>query len=252
MFIDSHCHLNSELYKDLSLSQILNDAKINNINKFLSIGVDYASSKKNLAIKSKFAEILITIGLHPNYIKTEYKTELDKIFKLFDKNNISAIGEVGLDYFKNSHFKKEQKIAFEKQINFSVLNNKPVVVHTRDAFNDTFDIIKSSKYKKFIIHCFTGSLHEVKKYLDLDCYISFSGIITFKNSKDICESAKFVPLSKLLIETDAPYLSPEPLRGKLNFPKNLTLIAKKIAELKNINISEIEDSTSNNFNELFK
>ncbi len=227
MLIDSHCHLNSELYKNLSLSEIIKDAKKFNIQKFLSIGVDYKSSNENLNIKKKFSEVLISIGLHPNYITKNYKLDLEQVLSLFNNNIVSAIGEIGLDYYKNLVHSTEQKIAFENQIMFSIKNRKPIVVHTRDAFEDTYGIIKNSNYDKFIIHCFTGNTNEVKKYLDLNCYISFSGIITFKNSSEICEAAKYVPLSKLLIETDSPYLSPNPLRGKLNFPKNLTLIAKK-------------------------
>ena len=251
-FIDSHCHLNSELYKELSLSEILNDAKKNNINKFLSIAVDYNSTKENLKIKDSFTQVLITIGLHPNYITKNYELDLKKILQLFDKNKFAAIGEIGLDYAKNYSFKKEQIIAFERQIALSIQNKKPIVIHTRDSFDDTYSIIKSSNYNKFIIHCFAGDKYQVKKYLDLNCYISFSGIITIKKSLEICEAAKYVPLTKLLIETDSPYLSPNPLRGKLNFPKNLILIAKRLAELKNVDLSEIENKTTNNFNEIFQ
>lgn len=251
-FIDSHCHLNSELYNGLSLLEILNDAKKNNISKFLSIAVDYTSSKENLKIKDSFNQVLITIGLHPNYITKNYELDLKKILQLFDKNKFAAIGEIGLDYAKNNSFKKEQIIAFERQISLSIVNKKPIIIHSRDSFEDTHAIIKNSNYDKFIIHCFTGNKYQVKKYLDLNCYISFSGIVTFKNSMEICEAAKHVPLKKLLIETDSPYLSPSPLRGKLNFPKNLIFIAKRLAELKNVNVSEIENNTTNNFNEIFQ
>lgn len=251
MFIDSHCHLNSDILYN-NLKDIIKNAKKNNVDKFLSIGVDLASSKKNIEIKSKFNNVFISAGLHPNYIDDNYQEKVDQILSLFENSEIDAIGEVGLDYFRNNKFRIQQIEAFEKQIYFAKLENKPIVVHTRDAFEDTHNLIKKSNYYNFIIHCFTGSKNEARKFLDLQCYISFSGIITFKNSRTICEALKHVPLDRLLIETDSPFLSPDPLRGKVNSPENLLYVAKKVSEIKNVALDKIANITSQNFNKIFK
>ena len=250
MLIDSHCHLNQNIFKE-NLKNIILEAENENVKKFLSIGVDYESSFENLQIKKQFKNVLISIGLHPNYVDDNYLNNLENIFKLFLPESVNAIGEIGLDYYRNISSKKMQIDCLEKQLNFATEKKKPIVIHTRNSFDDTYDVLKNYKDNKIIIHCFTGNQKIVKKFLDLNCYISFSGIITFKNSHDICEAAKFVPLSKILIETDSPYLSPDPIRGKVNYPKNLKYIAAKLSHLKNLKLDELEKVTTKNFNDIF-
>lgn len=250
MFVDSHCHLNNDIFKE-KISQIIKEAEIENIKKFLSIGVDYESSLENLNIKKRFKNVLISIGLHPNYVNENYVNKLNNILKLFSYKNVDAVGEIGLDFYRNTNFKKEQIDCLEKQLNFASREKKPVIIHTRDSFKETLNILKNYKDNRIIIHCFTGDKTIAKKFLDINCYISFSGIITFKNSYEICEAAKIVPLNKILIETDSPYLSPDPVRGKTNFPKNLKYIASKLSFLKDINVDELEKVTTKNFNDIF-
>jgi len=252
MLVDSHCHLNSEIY-DKDLDKILLQAKEKNIEKLLSIGIDYSSSKKNILIKNKFKKnVLISIGLHPNYIDKNYLDEINKVLSLFDSQEIDAIGEIGLDFFKNSKHKSEQIQAFEKQIDYSIKKQKPAIIHTRDAFEETYNVIKNYLNPNTIIHCFTGDKRQAKKFLELNCYISFSGIITFKNAKDICEAANYVPLENILIETDSPYLSPHPYRGKINYPENLIFVLNKLSEIKKIDVNKIANITTDNFNKIFK
>ena len=165
---------------------------------------------------------------------------------------ILAFGETGLDYFYKRSERKDQIFSFENHIEFAISEKVPVIIHTRDANEDTILIIKKYyKKTKFLIHCFTGNLEFAKKLLNLECLISFSGIITFKKSHELRDVVKFVPLDRILIETDSPYLSPDPFRGKSNEPANLRIIAENIATIKKISFEEISEVTTKNFHKLF-
>ena len=192
------------------------------------------------------------IGIHPNST-TGNLEKLDSILALKNNNKkIIAFGETGLDYFYKRSEKNDQIISFEKHIEFSIAENVPVIIHTRDADDDTISIIKKY-YKKtnFLIHCFTGTLDFAKKLLDLNCIISFSGIITFKKSNNLRDVVKYVPLEKMLIETDSPYLSPDPFRGKINEPANVKIVAEAVASIKQISFREVASSTTANFENFF-
>jgi TatD DNase family protein len=251
MIIDSHCHLDYEpLIKDID--QVLLNAKKNDIAKLLTIGTSLESSQKVLDIVNKYSNVYGAIGIHPNST-TGNLEKLDDILELKNSNKkIVAFGETGLDYFYKRSEKNDQIFAFEKHIEFSIAKKIPVIIHTRDADDDTISIIKKY-YKKtnFLIHCFTGTLDFAKKLLDLNCIISFSGIITFKKSNNLREVVKYVPLEKMLIETDSPYLSPDPLRGKSNEPANVKIIAEAVASIKQISFMEVASSTTTNFENFF-
>ena len=251
MIIDSHCHLDYEPLIN-NIDQVLLNAKKNNILNLLTIGTSLESSKKVLDIVSKYLNVYGAIGIHPNST-TGNLEKLDDILALKKKNKkIIAFGETGLDYFYKRSEKKDQIIAFEKHIEFSIAESVPVIVHTRDADDDTISIIKKY-YKKtnFLIHCFTGTLNFAKNLLDLNCLISFSGIITFKKSNDLREVVKYVPLERMLIETDSPYLSPDPFRGKSNEPANVKIVAEAVASIKQITFNEVVNSTTVNFKNFF-
>ena len=251
MIIDSHCHLDYEPLIN-NIDQILLNAKKNNISKLLTIGTSLESSKKVLDIINKYSNVYGAIGIHPNST-TGNLEKLDDILALKNNNKkVIAFGETGLDYFYKRSEKNDQIFAFEKHIEFSIAENVPVIIHTRDADDDTISIIKKY-YKKtnFLIHCFTGTLDFAKKLLDLNCIISFSGIITFKKSNDLREVVKYVPLERMLIETDSPYLSPDPFRGKSNEPANVKIVAEAVAFIKQISFEEVSNFTTTNFKKFF-
>jgi len=251
MIIDSHCHLDYEPLIN-NIEQILLNAKKNDIAKLLTIGTSLESSKKVLDIINKYSNVYGAIGIHPNST-TGNLEKLDGILALKNNNKkVIAFGETGLDYFYKRSEKNDQIFAFEKHIEFSIAENVPVIIHTRDADDDTISIIKKY-YKKtnFLVHCFTGTLDFAKNLLDLNCLISFSGIITFKKSNNLRDVVKYVPLERMLIETDSPYLSPDPFRGKSNEPANVKIIAETVASIKQITFDEVANSTTNNFKNFF-
>jgi TatD DNase family protein len=251
MIIDSHCHLDYEPLIN-NIDQVLLNAKKNNIINLLTIGTSLESSKKVLEIASKYPNVYGAIGIHPNSTSGNLD-KLNEILVLKKKSQkIIAFGETGLDYFYKHSDKKDQILAFEKHIEFSISEKVPVVIHTRDADNDTISIIKKY-YKKtnFLIHCFTGKLDFAKNLLNLNCLISFSGIITFKKSNDLRDVVKYVPLERMLIETDSPYLSPDPFRGKSNEPANVKIVAENVALIKGISLNEVAELTTKNFKNFF-
>ena len=251
MIIDSHCHLDYEPLVN-NIDQVLLNAKKENITNLLTIGTSLESSKKVLEIVNKYPNVYGAIGIHPNST-TGNLDKLDEILMLKKKNKkIIAFGETGLDYFYKRSEKKDQIIAFEKHVEFSISEKIPVIIHTRDADDDTISIVKKY-YKKtnFLIHCFTGNLEFAKNLLNFNCLISFSGIITFKKSNDLRDVVKYVPLEKMLIETDSPYLSPDPFRGKSNEPANVKIVAETVASIKQISFEQVATSTTANFNNFF-
>ena len=251
MIIDSHCHLDYEPLVN-NIDQVLLNAKKENITNLLTIGTSLESSRKVLEIVAKYPNVYGAIGIHPNST-TGNLDKLDEILMLKKKNKkIIAFGETGLDFFYNRSEKKDQIIAFEKHVEFSISEKIPVIIHTRNADDDTISIVKKY-YKKtnFLIHCFTGNLEFAKNLLNLNCLISFSGIITFKKSNDLRDVVKYVPLEKMLIETDSPYLSPDPFRGKSNEPANVKIVAETVASIKQISFEQVATSTTANFNNFF-
>jgi TatD DNase family protein len=251
MIIDSHCHLDYEpLISDIN--KIILNAKKNNVTNLLTIGTSLESSKKILEIVEKYENVYGAIGIHPNST-TNNLSDLNELVDIKKKSKkIIAFGETGLDYFYKRSEKNDQIQSFEKHIEFAISEKVPVIIHTRDADEDTISIIKKYYTKtKFLIHCFTGSLDFAKNLLDLECLISFSGIITFKKSTDLRNVVKYVPMEKMLIETDSPYLSPDPFRGKSNEPANVKIVAENIALIKEISFEEVANLTTSNFNKFF-
>lgn len=251
--IDSHCHLTYEPMFS-NLDNIINECKQNDITHLLSISTNLDTAKKSIIIANSYKNIYTSLGLHPCEVKNNFN-DLDEIFSLLSSSKkIVAIGEVGLDFYRYKDNRNQQIEAFEKQINFATINNLPIIVHTRQANEDMFSIIDSTlrtKNCKFLIHCFSENSEFCKRLLDLGCFISFSGIVTFKNALEIQKSALLTPLDRLLVETDSPYLSPEPLRGKVNSPLNVKYVAQYISNLKNIDLDDLSEQTSKNFKNFF-
>tara|TARA_A100000164_G_scaffold349470_1_gene352435 strand:- start:213 stop:971 length:759 start_codon:yes stop_codon:yes gene_type:complete len=250
--IDSHCHLDHELLLS-DLSNIIKRSKDVGIKKLLTISTSLESFTKVKKIINKDDIIYGTIGIHPHETN-ENLISSKTIVKNFKENiKIIGIGETGLDfYYKNSDKEKQIK-SFNEHIRAAIETNAPLIVHSRNAEEETFHIL--DKYKnhslKILMHCFTGSKHFAEKLLNLNAFFSASGIITFKNSYELQETFRFLPLNKILIETDSPFLAPVPNRGKKNEPAFIDHTAQKLAELKNITKSELVNLTTNNFNKLF-
>ena len=250
--VDSHCHLYYEPYIN-NLKKIIDECKFKNVRKLLSISVDYETSLKNIEITSEYNEIFCTIGLHPNNVHSS-KKDLKKILDLYVPNSkILGIGEAGIDLYRSKDNLKDQTYCFQQQIEFCIEKKLPLVIHSREAEKETINILKNYANKKlnFVLHCFSGTEYFAMECLNLNGYISFGGIITFKNSINLSKICNKIPLDKILVETDSPYLSPHPNRGKTNHPENTFLIVKKIAEIKKKSLQEISQRTTANFNKLF-
>lgn len=262
-FFDSHAHLDDEKFDD-DREDIIIKIKDAEVTKFISAGYSLNSSKKAINIsKQNENYIYATCGISPNDIpenkdnpqnEEELWKELSEIEQLAKLNkNVVAIGEIGLDYYWNKENKELQKLAFIEQIKIANRLELPIVIHTREAVMDTLEILKENEvHKKGIFHCCPLNRELVKEALKLDFYISFAGPITFKNSKNADEIINMVSNEKILIETDSPYLSPEPLRGKRNDPRNVKYMAQKIAKAKQISLEEIAKITYNNAMKIFE
>jgi len=254
MIIDSHCHLDfSSLYDELD--NVITRARKNNIQKLLTISTTLESFNKIIKIVNKYKNVYGTFGIHPHETKNFPEVKVDYILSSIKNNNkIIGVGESGLDFYYNHSDKKVQKQSFINHIIAASNLEIPIIVHSRNSEIETYEILKSEKKNldlKVLIHCFTGSKAFAKKLLDIGCYISLSGIVTFKKSTDLQETAEYIPIDRLLVETDSPYLAPSPLRGKSNEPSFITHTINKLAEIKKTNPSEIERNTTLNFLKLF-
>lgn len=254
MITDSHCHLDySPLYNELE--NVVNRAFKNDISILLTICTTLDSFKKIKVIINKYKSIYGTFGIHPHETNKFKNINCDLIVKYKNENKkIIGIGETGLDYYYNHSEKNIQKKIFTEHILASQKLNIPLIVHSRSAEFDTLDILKNTiknNELKVIIHCFSGDKEFAKKLLNLGCYISISGIVTFKNSNDLVEAISFIPNDKLLVETDSPYLSPAPHRGKTNEPSFITHTIEKLSIIKNTDKKIIIENTTNNFKKLF-
>ena len=251
--IDSHCHLDHEPLLS-NIDSVIERSKSAGITKILTICTTLNSFNKikKLVLKDKI--IYGTYGIHPHETNNDIVNSDLIINEISNNDKIIGVGETGLDFYYDNSDKETQIKSFETHIKASMELNIPLIIHSRSAENETFDIL--NKYKnddlKILMHCFTGSQKFAEKLLDLNAYFSASGIITFKNSQDLQKTFQMIPLDKLLIETDSPFLAPEPNRGKKNEPSFVKFTGKKLADLKNISFEDLVNSTTNNFNKLFK
>jgi TatD DNase family protein len=254
MIIDSHCHLDfPDLYDNLD--SVIKRAEYNRIKYMLSICTTIDSFERIKKIIKKYKNVFGTFGIHPHETQKNQNVDTNYIIKQ-KKNNIKVIGigESGLDFYYNYSDKNIQKKSFLNHIYAASELNIPIIIHSRNAESETFDILKSESKNlnlKMLVHCFTGSKDFAKKLININCFISLSGIITFKNSIDLVEAAFNIPLDYLLVETDSPYLAPIPYRGKTNEPSYIIQTVKKLAEIKKTSEEEVIKSTTENFNKLF-
>ncbi len=252
-YFDSHAHYNDEKFDDdrISLIEALYKKGVTNI---VNAGYNVESTKQAIDLSQNYDFIYATAGISPNDLEDYSDENLDKIYDLAKNEKVLAIGEIGLDYYWNKDNKDLQQKAFIEQIEIANKLEKPIVIHTRDAIFDTIDILKNkiTCNKKGVFHCCPLNVDLVREGLKLGFYISFAGPITFKNSKNADEIIKMVPDNRFLIETDSPYLSPEPLRGKRNDSSNLFYIASKIADVKQKSVEEIVNLAYENTKKIFK
>lgn len=251
--IDSHCHINDELYKKDPNSYV-NEAKKAGVTNFLVVGFDLISSELAVSISEQFNECFAAIGIHPSDVKKIENKNIQKLKELAASKKVIAIGEIGLDYYwdKEEIVQKEQKEWFIKQINLANELNLPISIHCRDAIEDCLKILKENPVKKGgIMHCYAGSVESAKEFIKLGFLLGFGGTVTFKNSVRPKEVISSIPSNAYVLETDAPYLTPHPFRGKENHSKYLYLVRDKIAELRNISAEQVEKESDSNFRRVF-
>ena len=254
MIIDSHCHLTYEPMSN-SLSETIGRANQDGVKYILTISTEDKSYNKILNIITKHKRVFGTYGIHPHEAKSHQHIKASNIIKKVNINKkIIGIGETGLDFYYNHSEKNDQINCFEEHIYAAQEKDLPIIVHTRSAEKETFNILEKHLKKKnfkILIHCFTGSREFAFRLLDLGAYISASGVVTFKKSLDLANTFRDLPNNKILVETDAPYLSPVPLRGKPNEPSYIIHTVKFLSDLKKIPFKEFSETTSNNFFNLF-
>ena len=249
--IDSHCHLDHEPLVD-NIKDVISRCKKEGINKVLTISTTLSGFPKILEIVDKDEMIFGTFGIHPHETDTDQLSKDEIIKKIKSNDKIIGVGETGLDFYYNNSDKDKQIESFKNHINAALDLDIPLIVHSRNAELETYEILKNSHNSlKILMHCFTGSLPFAIKLMEFNTYFSASGIITFKNSTDLQNTFKELPLERLLIETDSPFLAPEPMRGKKNEPSFVRFTLKKLSDLKDIDTQELDRITTDNFNRLF-
>ena len=250
--IDSHCHLDHEPLKS-NLQQIIKRSENVGIEKLLTICTTLKSFQNILNISNKHEIIFGTFGIHPHEVKNDIVKKIDIVKNIISNKKIIGVGETGLDFYYNNSEKDRQIESFINHIDAAIELNVPLIVHSRNAENETFEILnkKFQKNLKILMHCFTGSSSFAKNLIELGSFFSASGIITFKNSLDLQNTFKIIPLNKLLIETDSPFLAPVPMRGKKNEPSFIKYTLDKLALIKNIQSDKLDKITTENFNNLF-
>lgn len=251
--VDSHCHLD---LLDLSpfsgsLEAAIDAAVSLDVKKILCISVDLENIPNVLAIAAQFKHVYASVGLHPSHNQGEEAT-VQRILEFAQHEKVIAIGETGLDYHYDTTDRALQLTRFRTHIEASKITQKPLIIHTREAQEDTLRVLREEKVSAGVFHCFTESLEMAQQAIDLGLYISFSGILTFKNAENLREVARALPLERILVETDAPYLTPMPYRGKPNFPGYTRLVAECLADLKGLSYAEVSCITTQNFHQLFK
>ena len=246
--VDTHCHIDSDRY-DEDRENILKDIE-ENLEFAVNIGYDLDSSKRSVKLADKHEFMYAVVGVHPTDIKG-YNDELEgQLEELAGHPKVVAIGEIGLDYHWMKDEKEEQKAVFRRLLEMAKRVNKPVVIHTRDATHDTLELLKEYPEIKGIVHCYPGSYESAVELMD-NYYFGVGGVITFKNARKLVEAVSKIPLDRLVIETDAPYLTPAPFRGKRNHPIYVEHIARKIAEVKEISYEEVVRVTTENAKKIY-
>ncbi len=250
MLFDTHAHLDFKTFKD-DFDSVLQRAKDNGVTHITSIGIDLQTSKNAIAIAEKHENIWATVGLHPCDLEDFSEENFAEQEEMLSHPKVVAVGEIGLDYYHKLNYSNEFQIdIFRKYLRLAKKHSLPVVIHKRNSDEDTYRVLKEENVGKGILHCFDGDTKLALDFIELGFHISFPGIVTFKNSK-LFETAKELPLEKMLVETDSPFLAPHPTRGKRNEPSFVRLTAEKIAEVRGISLEEFATQTTQNAKNVF-
>ena len=252
MFTDSHTHLYAKEFKD-DLDLVINNALNNKVDRFLLPNIDKKTLPQLMSICKEYKNLLFPmLGLHPCSVSATYKKDLEEIYAYIHALPFIAIGEVGIDLYWDTTMIKEQELAFRTQINWAKTHSLPLIIHSRNSFDQIYKIMKEEKVNDItgIFHCFSGEYDQALKIIDMGFYLGIGGVVTFKNSnlKNVIEK---IDLEHMVLETDSPYLAPHPMRGTRNEPKFLPLVAQKIAEIKNVSIEKIAEITNKNIETIF-
>lgn len=250
---DTHAHLDM-LGDNNAIRRVISAARQAGVGRIISVGDSLDSSRRTAGITEQFARVFGVVGVHPHNAGTVDDLLMQQIWAVSNQPKVVAIGETGLDFYRLKTSKDMQLKAFMAHIELAKHLNLPLIVHCREAFRETLEILKNSRLStdRVVIHCFTGNRSQARDFLDLGCNLSFSGIMTFKNSEPLRQIFKDIPLDKILLETDSPYLAPDPHRGEPNRPALLAVIASTAAGLKGIELSEIIKATAQNADRIFK
>ncbi|MCQ4935644.1 MULTISPECIES: TatD family hydrolase [Anaerotignum] len=250
MYFESHAHLDDKRFRE-DREELLGLLPSCGIDYVVNVGCDLKSSKQSIRLAERYDYIFASVGIHPHELYDMSSQTIEELRRLSQHKKVVAIGEIGLDYYYDTHPRELQQFWFRQQLRLAESVNKPVIIHSRDASQETFDIMSTSNVRKGVIHCYSGSAPMAVEYAKMGFYIGIGGVVTFPNAKKMVEVVDAVPLEKILIETDSPYLAPAPNRGKRNDPRNLEYIVTKIAEIKNISPKNVANITSRNAQNLF-
>ncbi len=249
MLIDTHAHLTMSEFNDLP--QVMDRAREAGVSTIINAGFDLESSIKAVDLTKQYEMMFSAVGIHPHHADSVNDSSINRLEELSKNKKVVAIGETGLDYYENPMPKELQKKAFEGHINLAKKLNLPMIFHGRQSGDDILDILKANKEVKGVFHCFSEDVEYARKALDMGFFISFTGIITFKNADKMREVVSYVPISSIMVETDCPYLTPQLYRGKRNEPSYVKIVAEKVAEIKQITFEQVCEITSRNANNLF-
>ncbi|WP_375577614.1 TatD family hydrolase [Marivirga tractuosa] len=249
--IETHAHLYAEKF-DEDRAEMMDRATQAGVTKFYMPNIDHESIEPMMEVEHKFSNTVATMGVHPCSVEKHFEKQLYEVEDWLNKRKFVAVGEIGLDFYWDKSLMKEQKEALRIQIDLAKQHQIPIILHCRDSFQETYEIVKEMKDDnlKGVFHCFTGNADDAQKVIDLDFFLGIGGVVTFKNG-GLAEHIPEIDINRIVLETDSPYLAPTPKRGKRNEPAYLELIAQKIADLKQMPMEELISITSNNANKLF-
>ncbi len=250
-YFESHAHYDDKRFKEDREELLRELLPACGVSHVINIGCDVKSSETSVRMAEKYDYIYAAVGVHPHELYDMSSQTIDKLRKLSEHKKVVAIGEIGLDYYYDTHPREFQRFWFIQQLRLAEETGLPVVIHSREASQDTFDIIERSKVRRGSIHCYSGSAEMAKEYVKMGFHIGVGGVVTFPNAKKLVEVVEAIPLESILIETDCPYLSPVPNRGKRNDSRNLKYVVDKIAEIKGVTPENVSEITKNNAMTLF-